>query len=144
MSLEGVYDPENVFARVVRGELPAHKIYEDDKVLAFMDLFPQSRGHCLVISKISRARNILELEPEVMGHLLASVQKVAAGVVRALSPDGFIVTQFNGAPAGQTVFHLHFHIIPRYEGAALKPHAAGKMADGAELAELAASIRSAL
>ena len=144
MSLEGVYDASNVFARVIRGELPAYKIYEDDGVLAFMDLFPQSTGHCLVISKTSHARNLLDLEAELAGPLLLAVQKVARAATRALSPDGLVVTQFNGAPAGQTVFHLHFHILPRYEGAGLKPHASGKMADGAELAALAAQIAAAL
>ena len=144
MSLEGVYDASNVFARVIRGELPAYKIYEDDGVLAFMDLFPQSRGHCLVISKTSHARNLLDLEAELAGPLLLAVQKVARAATRALSPDGLVVTQFNGAPAGQTVFHLHFHILPRYEGAGLKPHASGRMADGAELAALAAQIAAAL
>ena len=144
MSLEGVYDASNVFARVIRGELPAYKIYEDDGVLAFMDLFPQSTGHCLVISKTSHARNLLDLEAELAGPLLLAVQKVARAATRALSPDGLVVTQFNGAPAGQTVFHLHFHILPRYEGAGLKPHASGRMADGAELAALAAQIAAAL
>lgn len=140
MSLDGAYDPDNVFARVLRGELPAHKVFEDDKVLAFMDLFPQSRGHVLVISKASRARNLLEVSPEHLDGLMRGVQRVARGVRAALEPDGIVVTQFNGAPAGQTVFHLHVHIIPRYEGEALGRHAGGAPADAGELAKLAGEI----
>ena len=140
MSLDGQYDASNIFARIVRGELPAYKIYEDADVIAFMDLFPQSRGHCLVISRTSQARNFLELEPDRIPVLMSAVQSIARAVNRALTPDGIIITQFNGAPAGQTVFHLHFHIIPRYEGVALAGHGHSGMADGAELTALAAQI----
>ncbi len=140
MSLDGAYDPDNVFARVLRGELPAAKIYETDEVLAFMDLFPQSRGHTLVVSKASRARNLLDVEPEHLTGLMLGVQRVARGVRAALRPDGIVVTQFNGAPAGQTVFHLHVHVIPRYVGEALERHAAGAPAEAAELDELARRI----
>lgn len=142
MSLDGEYDPTNVFARVLRGELPAHKVYEDDEVLAFMDLFPQSRGHVLVISKASRARNLLDVDAEHLTGLMLGVQRVARAVRAALAPDGIVVTQFNGAPAGQTVFHLHVHIIPRYEGSLLGRHAAGAPAEAGELADLAAMIAS--
>lgn len=144
MSLDGPYDPANVFARVLRGELPAHKVWEDDEVLAFMDLFPQARGHVLVISKASRARNLLEVEPEHLQGLMLGVQRTARAVRAALEPDGIVVTQFNGAAAGQTVFHLHVHIIPRWEGEALARHAGGAPADAAELAELARAIAAKL
>lgn len=144
MSLDGAYDPANVFARVLRGELPAHKVWEDDAVLAFMDLFPQSRGHTLVISKGSRARNLLDVEPEHLNALMLGVQRTARAMRAALEPDGIIVTQFNGSAAGQTVFHLHVHLIPRWEGEALARHAGAAPADGAELAELARAIASKL
>lgn len=140
MSLDGAYDPDNVFARVLRGELPAHRVFEDDEVLAFMDLFPQARGHVLVISKASRARNLLEVAPDHLDGLMRGVQRVARAVRAALEPDGIVVTQFNGAPAGQTVFHLHVHVIPRYGEEALARHAAGGPADPAELAEVARAI----
>ena len=143
MSLEGAYDDTNIFARIIRGEIPSVPIFEDSDVLAFMDAFPQSRGHCLVISKTSRARNILDVEPEVLAGLSAAVQRLARAVRRALVPDGIVVTQFNGAPAGQTVFHLHIHVIPRWEGQALGRHGGG-MADIAELKSTADMIRAAL
>ena len=144
MSLDGPYDPANVFARVLRGELPAHKVWEDDVVLAFMDLFPQSRGHVLVISKASRARNLLEVSPEHLQGLMLGVQRTARAVRAALQPDGIVVTQFNGAAAGQTVFHLHVHVIPRWEGEPLQRHAGGAPADAAELAALARAIGAQL
>ena len=140
MSLDGAYDPDNVFAKVLRGDLPSHRVFEDDEVLAFMDLFPQSRGHVLVISKASRARNLLDVSPEHLAGLMLGVQRVAKAVRAALQPDGLVVTQFNGAPAGQTVFHLHVHVIPRYAGEELGRHAAGGPADAGELAELARAI----
>jgi histidine triad (HIT) family protein len=140
MSLKGQYDPDNIFAKILRGEIPSARIFEDDAILAFMDAFPQSRGHALVISKESQARNLLDVEPQVLGHMILGVQRVARAVRAALNPDGIVVTQFNGAPAGQTVFHLHFHIIPRWEGEAIGRHAAGKMADPAQLTELAGRI----
>jgi len=143
MSLHGTYDPDNIFAKIVRGEMPAVKVFEDDQVLCFMDVFPQARGHMLVISKSSRARNLLEAEAKTLGRLIGATQKAAAAVTTALKPDGVIVTQFNGAPAGQTVFHLHFHVIPRYEGEALGRHGEG-MADVEELKALAETIAAAL
>ena len=144
MSLDGRYDADNIFAKIIRGEIPSVKVFEDDKVLAFMDVFPQSRGHALVISKTSQARNILEMEPEALAEVTAAAQKLAKAVVAALKPDGVVVTQFNGAPAGQTVFHLHVHIIPRYEGEALGRHGEGGMADVEVLKDLAAKIALAL
>jgi histidine triad (HIT) family protein len=144
MSLDGRYDTGNIFAKIIRGEIPSVKVFEDDRVLAFMDVFPQSRGHALVISKVSQARNILEAEADVLAELAAATQKLTRAVVAALNPDGVVVTQFNGAPAGQTIFHLHFHIIPRYEGQALGRHGEGGMADVEELKALAAQISAAL
>jgi histidine triad (HIT) family protein len=140
MSLIGAYDPDNIFAKILRAEIPAVKVFEDADVLAFMDLFPQSKGHTLVISKTSQARNLLEVEPEALERLILGVQRVAKGIEAALKPDGLIVTQFNGAPAGQTVFHLHFHIIPRYEGVEMAGHGRSGMADAEVLKGLAAQI----
>lgn len=144
MSLDGAYDEANIFAKLIRGEIPSARIYENDAVLAFMDAFPQSPGHCLVVSKTSRARNLLEVEPEALGEIMRTVQRVARAVRTALSPDGIIVTQFNGAPAGQTVFHLHVHVIPRWIDRALGAHAQGGMADMAELKATAERIAAAL
>ncbi len=143
MSLDGTYDDANIFAKIVRGEIPSAKVFEDDDVLAFMDAFPQARGHCLVISKTSKARNLLEIEPDALARVMAAVQRLTRAVVKGLKPDGVVVTQFNGAPAGQTIFHLHVHVIPRREGEALGRHGGG-MADPAELQALAGQIRDAL
>lgn len=143
MSLDGTYDDANIFAKIVRGEIPSAKVFEDDDVLAFMDAFPQAKGHCLVISKTSKARNLLEVEPDVLVKVMAAVQRLTRAARKALKPDGLVVTQFNGAPAGQTIFHLHFHVIPRWEGEALGRHGGG-MADPAELQALAAQIRAVL
>jgi histidine triad (HIT) family protein len=140
MSLDGTYDDDNIFAKILRGEAAAARVFEDDHVLAFMDVFPQARGHTLVIPKHSVARNLLDEEPAVLSNVILGVQRVARAVRAALNPDGLVVTQFNGAPAGQTVFHLHFHIIPRWEGVALRPHGQGGMADAAELQALARMI----
>ena len=140
MSLEDVYDEDNVFAKIIRGDLPAAKVFEDAHVLAFMDVFPQSRGHTLVVSKKSKARNLLDVEPEVLAHVIGDVQRVAKAIKAALKPDGIVLTQFNGAAAGQTVFHLHFHLIPRYADTPLRPHGEGGMADPAELAQIAKLI----
>jgi len=140
MSLDGTYEPGNIFAKILRGEAPAVRVFEDDHVFAFMDVFPQAKGHTLVIPKHSQARNLLEEEPERLSNLILGVQRVAAAVRAALKPDGVVITQFNGATAGQTVYHLHFHIIPRWEGMPLGRHAGGGMADPAELSELAEQI----
>ena len=140
MSLDGAYDENNIFAKILRGEMPATRVFEDDHVLAFMDAFPQSRGHTLVIPKHSHARNLLEEEPQVLSVLMLGVQRVARAVRAALKPDGLVVTQFNGSTAGQTVFHLHVHIIPRWDGVPLGRHAGGGMADPAELKVLAEQI----
>lgn len=137
------YDPGNIFARILRGEAQAHKIYEDDHSLAFMDLFPQSRGHTLVVPKYD-AENLFDAPPEVLAGLIASVQKVAAALREVLEPDGIQVFQFNGSAAGQSVFHLHFHIVPRYAGTPLKGHGQAEQADGDTLAALAERIRAKL
>lgn len=139
MSLDGTYDPGNIFAKILRGEMPAARVFEDDHVVAFMDVFPQARGHTLVIPKHSTARNLLEEEPQILAPLMLGVQRVARAVRAALQPDGIVITQFNGAPAGQTVFHLHVHIIPRWDGQPLGRHGGG-MADMDELKDLAAQI----
>lgn len=139
MSLDGTYDADNIFAKILRGDMPAVRVFEDDHVVSFMDVFPQAKGHTLVIPKHSTARNFLEEAPELIGPLMLGVQRVARAVRSALKPDGLVITQFNGATAGQTVFHLHFHIIPRWEGVPLGRHAEG-MADMEELKELAEQI----
>lgn len=141
--LDGAYDQNNIFAKILRGEIPCVKVYEDDVVLSFMDLFPQSPGHTLVIPK-TPARNFLEVPSELVGPYLERVQKIARAVRKALAPDGVLITHFNGAAAGQSVFHSHFHIIPRWEGQTLAGHAHGKMADKAELEARAAQIAAAL
>jgi histidine triad (HIT) family protein len=139
MDLDGAYDPNNVFARILRGELPCAKVFEDADTLSFMDAFPQDRGHTLVIHKRSQARNLLDVDADDLEALITTTQRVTRAVRAALGPDGVAVMQFNGAAAGQTIYHLHFHIIPRWRGAPLGPHAA-TMADPADLAALAARI----
>jgi len=136
------YDDNNPFAMILRGDLPSHKIYEDEFTFAFMDIMPRTDGHCLVIPK-RPSRNLFDAEPETLARLMATVQKVAVAARDAFDADGLSIDQFNEAPAGQTVFHLHFHILPRYEGVPLRPHA-GEMADQAVLAEQAAKIRKRL
>ncbi|MBL8558207.1 MAG: HIT family protein [Hyphomonadaceae bacterium] len=144
MSLHGAYDDANIFAKILRGEAPCFKVYEDDVALAFMDIFPVSRGHTLVIPKRAAARNLLELPTDEVGPYMTRVQRVAQGVERALTPDGVSIFQFNGAPAGQTVFHLHFHIVPRWEGVAMGQHGKTPMADKETLAQLAKDIGAAV
>ena len=136
------YDRNNVFAKVLRGELPSHTIYEDEDTLAFLDIMPRSDGHVLVITK-EEARDLFDVSPEALAKLMAVVQKLAPKIKNAMGADGVLIAQFNGAAAGQTVFHLHVHIIPREEGVELKPHA-GKMADKAALAATAEKIRKKL
>lgn len=140
MSLDGTYDPDNIFAKILRGEAPCARVFEDDHVLSFMDVFPQTKGHTLVIPKHSTARNLLEEEPQILSPLILGVQRIARAVRAALEPDGVVITQFNGSVAGQTVFHPHFHILPRWEGVAVGRHAAGGMADLNELKDLAEKI----
>ena len=139
MSLTTAYDPQNIFAQIIRGDAPCYKLYEDDDVLAFLDLFPQSFGHTLVIPKRSAACNILDVDSEALARVIRVVQKLTRAIVAELAPDGVQVAQFNGAPAGQTVFHIHVHIVPRYAGEGLGLHAANR-ADPAELELLQARL----
>src|SRR6185437_703945 len=137
-----MYDNSNVFAKILRGEIPCVKIYEDDKTLSFMDVMPQAEGHALVIPK-EAAENVFELSPAGAAALMATTQKVARAVKKGLSAPGIMLTMLNGAPAGQSVFHVHFHIIPRSAGVDLGLHARG-MVDPKSLEPIAAKIRSAL
>jgi len=136
------YDPSNIFGKILRGELPAHKVHEDETALVMMDIFPQSRGHTLIIPR-APSRNLLDADPAALSGVMPLVQRVARAVKAVTGADGIRLAQFNEAPAGQTVFHLHFHVIPVYEGVPLGAHAGGK-ADDAELAELAKAIAAAL
>jgi histidine triad (HIT) family protein len=136
------YDPNNIFAKILRGEIPCVKVYEDDNSLAFMDVMPEAEGHVLVVPK-EGAENILDLSSEGMAAMMATTQKMAKAVDKALEPDGILLKQYNRAAAGQSIFHVHFHIVPRWEGAAMAPH--GKvMVDAATLEPIAAKIRSEL
>lgn len=144
MSLTGAYDPDNVFAKILRGDLPCVKVWEDDRVLAFMDVFPQSEGHVLIISKVSTARNVLEVEPEVMAELAEAVRRTARAASRGLAPDGVQIVQYNGEAGGQTVFHLHFHVIPRWADRPMKGHGHAPMAETATLRALADRIAAAM
>lgn len=144
MTLHDTYDPNNIFAKILRGEMPCVKVFEDDVALAFMDVFPQVEGHTLVIPKQEMARNLLDMPTETLGAYMQRVQTVARAVEQALQPDGLVVTQFNGAEAGQTVFHLHFHILPRRTGERPGQHASGGMADPAELEKIAEKVRAKL
>ena len=137
-----VYDNDNIFAKILRGEAPAFKVYEDDFSLAFMDVMPQVAGHTLVIPK-DPSEDIFDADPVILGHTMATVQKVGVAVKRAFDVPGIMLAQLNGKAAGQTVFHLHFHILPRAGGVDLKMHA-GAMADFAELEVHAQRIKAAL
>ena len=138
------YDRDNIFGKIIRGEIPAHKVYEDDDVLVMMDIFPQSKGHTLVIPK-APSRNLLDADPAVLAIAIGHVQRVAKAVAVALNPDGVRIAQFNEAPAGQSVFHLHFHVVPAYDGVPLNRHGeGGKKAEDADLAEQAKAIAAAL
>ena len=136
------YDPNNIFAKILKGEIPSVKLYEDDDTLAFMDAMPQANGHLLVIPKVA-SRNMLDADPAVLTKLMPVVQKLAIAAKRAFEADGVTVAQFNEAAAGQTVHHLHFHIIPRHEGVPLKAHS-GKMEDIEVLKANAEKIKAAL
>ncbi len=136
------YDPSNIFSRIIKGEIPSHKVYEDADVLVMMDVFPQSKGHVLIIPKAA-SRNLLDADPAVLAKAIGQVQRVARATQSALSPDGIRVVQYNEAPAGQSVFHLHFHVIPVYEGVEIGRHGQGKAGD-AELAAQAKAIAAHL
>lgn len=136
------YDDQNVFAKILRGELPCHKLYEDDHTLAIMDIMPRGDGHALVIPK-APSRNILDIAPGDLHAVMDTVQKLARAVVRAFAADGTTIQQFSEPAGGQVVFHTHVHVIPRFEGVKLRPHT-GEMADNDVLAAQAEKIRAAL
>ncbi|WP_299078358.1 HIT family protein [uncultured Ruegeria sp.] len=120
------YDPENIFAKILREEIPSMRVYEDEDTLAFMDIMPRTDGHLLVIPKTA-CRNVLDATPEQLSTVIAIVQKMAHAVKQAFDADGVTIQQFNEAAGGQEVFHLHFHVLPRHEGIAMRPP--GKMGD---------------
>ncbi|WP_105429856.1 HIT family protein [Neorhizobium sp. T6_25] len=132
------YDSNNIFGKILRGEIPCHRVYEDDDTLAFMDVMPQSHGHLLVVPK-APSRNILDADPAVLSKVIPVVQKLARAAKEAFEADGITVIQFNEPAAGQTVYHLHFHVVPRYEGQPLKPHS-GQMENNDVLAANAEKI----
>ncbi|HEV7255611.1 MAG TPA: HIT family protein [Mesorhizobium sp.] len=136
------YDQNNVFAKILRGELPAHRIYEDEQTLAFMDVMPREPGHCLIIPK-TPARNILDIEEDSLAAVIRTVRRVAHAAVKAFDADGVTIQQFNEEAGGQVVFHLHFHVIPRHDGVALKPPG-GPMEKPEILAANAEKIRAAM
>lgn len=140
--MSAAYDDSNVFAKILRGELPAHKIYEDADTFAFMDIMPRGDGHALVIPK-KPARNLLDVDPDSLAAVMRTAQKVARAAMKAFDADGVTVQQFNESAGGQVVFHLHVHVLPRFEGVALKPHS-GKMEEQDKLAADAAKLRAAL
>ncbi len=136
------YDSGNVFARILRGELPCHRVYEDERTLAFMDIMPRADGHVLVIPK-APARTLLDAAPEDLAATVATVQRVARAVKAATGADGLTIQQFNESAGGQVVFHLHFHVIPRFDGVPMRPHT-GDMAPNDALAEHARRIAAEL
>jgi histidine triad (HIT) family protein len=135
------YDDNNVFAKILRGELPCEKVYEDEHVLAFMDIMPRADGHVLVIPKV-KARNILDIAPDDLKNLMAGAQIVAKAVKKGMKADGLTLQQFSEEAGGQVVFHIHVHILPRWQGVALRPHT-GAMAPAEDLKRFAADIRAA-
>ncbi len=135
------YDPNNVFAKILRGEMPATKVYEDDMALAFMDIMPRADGHTLVIPR-APARNLFDIQPDVLAGLIQRVQKVAVAAKAGMAAEGVSIQQFNEQAGGQVVFHIHFHILPRWAGVSLRPP--GIMGDKAQVEANAAKIRAAL
>ncbi|MFG1423758.1 HIT family protein [Roseixanthobacter liquoris] len=142
MSETPAYDPANIFAKILRGELPAHKVYEDDRALVFLDIMPRAPGHALVIPK-APARNILDIAPDDLTYVARIAQKVAKAAMTVFAADGITVQQFNEAAGGQEVFHLHVHVIPRHAGVALKPPVSFRE-DNAVLADQAAKLKAEL
>lgn len=135
------YDPDNIFAKILRGEIPSTRVYEDEATLVFMDIMPRADGHCLVIPK-TPCRNLLDASPQQLETVMATTQKVAQAAMRALGADGITLQQFSEAPGGQEVFHLHMHILPRWEGVSLR--APGQMGDMDQIAGIADKLRAAL
>lgn len=140
--MPSAYDPQNIFAKILRGEIPCHRIVEDEAALAFMDIMPRSEGHCLVIPK-APARTLLDIAADDLAALILRVQMVGRAAVAALGADGLTIQQFNEAAGGQEVFHLHFHVLPRRAGEALRLPG-GPMADASLLARQAEAIAAAL
>lgn len=140
--MSAAYDPNNVFAKILRGEIPCEKVFEDEDVIAFMDVMPRADGHVLVVPKVS-ARGLLDIPPEALSALILRVQKIARAVKKGMGAEGVTLHQYNEPAGGQSVFHLHFHVMPRWEGVALRAHA-GAMADAAVLKAHADKIRAAL
>jgi histidine triad (HIT) family protein len=139
------YDANNVFAKILRGELPCHKVYEDDKAFAFLDIMPRAPGHTLIVPK-SAARNILDVAPDDLAHVAKVAQKVSQAAIKVFAADGITLQQFNEPAGGQVVFHLHFHVIPRKDGVALKPPASFKEESSVlsdQALKLAAALRAA-
>lgn len=143
MSLNEPYDSDNIFAKILRGDIPAAIINETEHTLALMDAFPQSKGHALIIPKTPGATNLLTAEPDMLGHLIVETQRIAKAARAALEPDGIRIMQFNGSAAGQTVYHLHFHVIPMWESDPLLSHGTAQ-ADIAELDQIADQIKKHL
>ena len=137
-----IYDDQNIFAKIIRGEIPCEKIYEDENVLSFMDIMPQVDGHCLVVPKLPSI-GLLDADPLVFIPLFTAVKKIGNAAKNAFKADGVTIMQFNGAAAGQTVFHLHVHILPRKDGISLRPHS-GKLEDADIIKKNAGLIRAAL
>ena len=136
------YDPGNIFAKILRGEASAHTVLDEEHCLAFMDLMPQAPGHTLVIPR-EPAENLFDLSDAGLSHLIVATRRVARAVRAAFDPPGMMIVQLNGAEAGQTVFHIHFHVIPRKGGVAMPLHAR-TVADAAELEQHAKRIRAQL
>lgn len=143
MSLTHAYDPDNIFAKMLRGEIPNITVYEDEDVLSFMDIFPQAEGHTLVIPKKDPTINLLQADPSILATLIQRTQMIGQAMEQALKPDGIRLMQFNGEAAGQTVYHLHFHLIPMNNGTGLRAHGA-EPADTEALGDIAARIRACL
>jgi histidine triad (HIT) family protein len=135
------YDPDNIFAKIMRGEMPCHEVYSDDHTLAFLDIMPRVDGHTLVIPR-APSRNLLDAQPEDVARAVTTAQKIALAAKDAFEADGVALWQFSESAAGQIVFHLHFHIQPRHDGIELRPP--GQMADHDVLADHAQRIRAAL
>ena len=142
MSDVPAYDDDNVFAKILRGEMPAHRVYEDDATLAFMDIMPRAEGHVLVIPK-AKFRNLLDGDEEALGAVARTAKRIARAAMAAFDADGITVQQFNEDAGGQVVFHYHVHVIPRHEGQPMRPHT-GEMADGEVLKANAEKLRTAL
>ncbi len=135
------YDPQNIFAKILRGELPSHKVYEDEKCIIFMDIMPRSDGHALIVPKAA-SRNILDAAPDDLAHLIVVAQKLARAGKAAFKADGVSLSQFSETAGGQIVFHTHIHVLPRHDGVDLRP--AGIRADDVLLAEHAKILRAAI